>query len=190
MPVDYVNVAPAEYLRWSTILEVLADCIKLHVDVETTGARVYPYWVYEIDAQTMLGKVTAPLLAASGTSEGSAHCWCLGIEAAQYLKNAQGVTEYVGADGARWDWVLTVAVWGFRSFDGKKTTQQAFLDEVRLVSAGLFRNAQPMREGTPKLGQVRPLEFTAIQPTPFSDGSQISVASGAMQVVVQEGLQL
>lgn len=188
MPVNFVNINAAPKLAWGSVLELAADCIREHVNPAASGARVYPYWVYELDIATMLGRVTAPMIATSGTSEGKVHCWTLGIASAVYLRGASGAPEYVGGANSLWNWLITLDVWGLWSYDGTRTSQNVAIDEARLISAALFRNKEPMVAGTPSLVDVRPLEFTSLQPTPFSDGKLISVASGTMQVVVKEAL--
>jgi hypothetical protein len=167
---------------------MLADCIRSQINPTVSGARVYSHWVYEIDINTMLGKVTAPMFATTGTSEGKVHCWTLGIQRAEYMRNIEGNPEYVGAHNTRWTWLLTIDVWGLWTYDGTKATQNSALAEARLISAAMFRNAEQMLQEMPLLSDVRPLEFTALQPTPFSDGKQICVAAGVMQVAVSEAL--
>lgn len=92
MPVNFVDIsADVTNLKWKVILETLADCIAAQIKPVVSGARIYPYWVYEIDVNTMLGKVVAPMLADTGTSQDKVHCWTLGVSSASVLKNESAV---------------------------------------------------------------------------------------------------
>lgn len=184
MPVDWVDISGEPFLAWSDLLATIADGIKFVIQPNLSGARVYPNWIYEIDIATLLGKVTAPMIATEGTSEGKVHCWTLGISSATPVLNQQGETQYIGAQA--YDWNLVIDIWGLWSYDGTSASQRLALDEARLVAATLRRNADEMVASVPNLAKVSAVSFTALQPTPFSDGKLISVASGAMQVTINE----
>ncbi len=190
MPVNWIDVNPAPRLPWQDVLDLCKECIDFHIQPLVTGARVYSNWVYEIDHQTMLGKVTPQLIATEGTSAGKVHCWTLGINTHSAVKNSSGATEYVGGQGAQWDTYLELAVWGLFAYDGTKAAQAAALLEAQIIAEAFHRNADNMMAEISYLNGVDPLEFGALQPTPFSDGKQISVAAGAMRMKVKESLNL
>ncbi len=192
MSVNWVDISgDTSHTPWGTILEVLADCIKEHIDPAASGARVYPYWIYEIDINTMLGKTVDAMKATDGTSNKKVHCWTLGIESAQYVLNPQtGELPEIGGVSS-WEWLLVINVWGFWDYDRTRASQNKALNEARLVSAALTRNANAILEDTDnKISQIGHLQFSAVSPTPFSNSELISVASGSMQVRVRESLQI
>lgn len=184
MAVDWVDISEQVYLDWGTVLEMLADCVKVHIKPEDSGARVYPYWVYEIDIATLLGKTLPQMFATEGTSNGKVHCWTFGISSAVPILNQQGDTPEVGS--MNYTWNLTLDIWGLWSYEGTSASQRLAIDEARLVAAAFKRNAQKMVEEHTKLAKVAELSYTALQPTPFSDGHLYTVASGQMQVQVNE----
>ena len=185
MAITWINIAGQDFLAWDVITDTLKDCVN-QVVPNGTGARIYPYWVYEVDPLSLLGKVTAALRATSGTSAAKVHCWTIGISSATIIKNQDGVPNIGGS--YQWKWNLTVDVWGFFENDGTKASQKKAQDEARLISAMIWRNGENMVAEYPKWSAVKPLDFTNIQPTPFSDGSSVIVASGVMQVEVAEAL--
>ena len=174
MPLSFVDVSSETAQPWGEVLETVADCIKLHVKSDDTGARVYPFWVYEIDIATLLGKVVAQMYATEGTSNGKVHCWTLGISDAKPILSPVGDSPIIG--GIAFEWDLTIDVWGLWSYDGTRTTQNLAFDEARLVAAALFRNAETIVAGIPLVSAVKNLSYTALQPTPFSDGKLYTVA--------------
>lgn len=190
MPVNWIDVSAATRLPWQNLLDECAEGIRVQIKPLITGARVYSNWVYEIDANTMLGKVTPHMIASEGSSAGKVHCWTLGINVHTTDKNEAGYTRYQGGGGHTWDTFLDLAIWGFFNYDGTKASQATGLLEAQIIAEAFHRNADAMVAGIPNLSAVLPLEFGALQPTPFSDGKSYSVAAGAMRVKVKEALNL
>lgn len=187
MPLSYVDISAEPAFSWSTLRQAIADCIATVVK-PATGARIYPNWIYEMDVQTMLGKVTAPMRATSGTSNAKVHCYTIGISQAMHQRDANGRNPIVGGQNTRWTWDLTIDVWGLFEYDGTAAMQKSAEDEARLVSAALFRNADIMVAGMSELSHVGPLQFPTIQPMPMSGGQSLTVASGVMLASVNEAL--
>lgn len=185
MPVPWVDIRPVVALEWRTIREMIAEGIRFNLEPEVP---IYPHWVYEIDINTLLGKITAQLRVRSGIENGKIHCWTLGIADARYVVNQSGDPDMIGA--YQWTWQLTFDIWGFFENDGTAASQQRAENEARLISAFLWRNSQMMVASSQQLRRVKPLTFTAIQPTPFSDGTNVIVATGTMQVEVSEAMSV
>lgn len=185
MAVPWVDITSVEFLEWRTLRETLAEGIKRNVVAEVP---VYPHWIYEIDSQTLLGKITAPLKVKGGVENGKVHCWTIGLANASYMVNQSGDPTVIGA--FQWEWQLTFDIWGFFTNDGTAASQQRAENEARLISAFLWRNSQNMVASIQRLRRVKPLTFTAIQPTPFSDGTNVIVATGTMQVEVSEAMSV
>jgi hypothetical protein len=117
---------------------------------------------------------------------GQVHCWTIGINSASYVKNAFGDNDIIGA--YQWTWNIVLDVWGFFNYDGLAVTQANAENEARLVSAFFFRNSGQMVQGLAGLSRVGLLEYGGIQPSPFSDGSNVIVASGKMPIQIREAL--
>lgn len=186
MPINW-QMPTGDVLPFADVREVIREGVRFAVP-DATGARVYKNWIYEIDALTMLGKVTAAMRATSGTSLGKVHAWCIGISSAPWQLNEFGVPPILGSEGRMWTWQLAIDVWGFFENDGKEETQKAAEDEARLVSAVLWRNSSEIVAQVPQIGAVRPLQFSNLSPSPFSDGTSVIVAAGQMIVEVTEAL--
>lgn len=188
MPLNFIQVQVSE-TEWVSVRETIADCIKFAVDpVASVGVRIYPHWVYEVNPENMLGRITAAMKVTSGTDLNLVHCWTLGISTARYEKGANGVPDIMGGRNTQWTWILDLDVWGFFTDDGTKESQTKAENEARLVSATIWRNADTILSGIDQISQIRPLEFSNITPSPFSEGDKIIVASGAMQIYVREAL--
>lgn len=183
MPVPWIDISGVTALEWRDIRETFADGIKFNLALEVP---VYPHWVYEIDTNTLLGKITAPLRVRGGPENGRIHCWTIGLADARYITSQSGDPDIIGA--YQWSWQLTFDVWGFFDNDGTAASQQRAENEARLISAFLWRNSGLMVASIPQLRRVKPLTFTAIQPSPFSDGSSVIVATGTVQVEVSEAM--
>lgn len=181
--IDWIDITEQETLKWSEVLKVLADGIRLVAKPDATGARIYPHWIYEIDAQSLLGKVTASMRATSGTSAGTIRAWTLGINAANVVKGANNVPDVVGS--SQWDWRLSIDVWGLFENDGTAAAIDRAYEESKRVSGILWRNRDNIISATKYLTELTLLEFN-INSTPFSDGSNVIVAAGAMQAKVKE----
>lgn len=188
MALDLIDISGQTFLSWSVIREAIAEVITFAVDAETSGARIYPHWIYETDAISLLGRVTGLMKCESGTDIGKIHAWSIGLDSAKFTKNRDGVPDVLGSSNSQWTWELKLDVWGFFENDGKKESQKAAEDEARLVAASLWRNAQKLIEQIPLLAQVRPLDFTSLAPTPFSEGSSVIVATGTLTAIANEAL--
>lgn len=187
MPLPFIDISGSPYLPFGDIRNVIADCIEFTIDPTTSGARIYPQWIYEIDINSMLGKVTAAMRAKSGTSAGMVHCWTIGIERAMW-QTINGVPDILGSQNSQWYWDIDINVWGFFEHDGTDTTQRAMENEARLVSGSLWRNSNIIVAGTNGLSELKALQFSNLAPTPFSDGTQVAVAAGSMKAIVNEAL--
>ncbi len=183
MPIPWQDISSVQFTEWKTARETIAEGIVQCVPEYT---RVYPNWIYKIDVQTLLGKVTAAMKMTDGNDAGKIHCWTIGIADAKYVKNQQGVPDLIGA--FQWKWNIVLDIWGFFSYDGTKEQQQAAENEARLISAFLWRNSINIVAGVPGLSRIGPLEFGGVQPTPFSDGSDVIVASGSMPIEISEAM--
>jgi len=192
MPLSFIDISADSHYSFGDLCQTLADCIKFTVDNDgSRGVRIFPYWVYEIDSLTLLGRLTNILKVDKvGSAENNlVHCWTIGIAEALFIKGPSGVPDTIGSRNGQWSWQIKLDVWGFFENDGKSGTQRAALDEARLVSASLWRNADVMVSSNQYLREIRPLEFSNLSPTPFSDGSNVIVASGSMFAVISEALQ-
>jgi hypothetical protein len=136
----------------------------------------------------MLGKIVPAMRATEGTSVGKVHCWTLGIQGVTTVKNQLGYPPIVGDRGTQNEWTLTLDVWGLYEYQGVKESQQKFMNEVRLVGAGLSRNTDVFVSEVPEISFAGRPEFPTLQPIPFSDGGNYSVATGVMQINVSEAL--
>jgi len=189
VPIDFVDISAEDYLPWTTVLEHIHDCIKLNIDpIGLVGTRIYPYWVYEIEPSTMLGKIVPAMRCDTGTDNGKVHCWTLGIQNVNIQLNQAGQMPILGDRGAQNEWTLMIDIWGLFDYDGTKASQQKCINETRLVGAALSRNTEKFVTEEPLISFAGRPTFSAIQPTPFSDGQNYSVAVGVMQINVKEAL--
>lgn len=192
MPLSYVDISGDSTYSWADLCKAISDCIKFTVDNDgSKGIRIFPFWVYEIDSFTLLGKLTNILKVdkTGAIEDGKVHCWTIGIASANFIKVQSGVPDIIGSRNGQWSWEIKLDVWGFFDNDGKEQTQRSALNEARLVSASLWRNADVIVSSNQYLRELRPLEFSNLSPTPFSDGQNVIVASGSMFAVISEGLQ-
>jgi hypothetical protein len=188
MPLSFVTVPVADH-DWREIRINLADCVKHASDpTGAKGVRIYPHWIYEIDFNTMLGKVTASMRASSGTSINRVHCWTIGIGSASYEVNESGMPDIIGAGNRQWRWQLGIDIWGFFEHEGSAAEQQAAENEARLVSATLWRNAEVLQSGGIGISTITPLMFSNLGPSPFAGGEKVIVASGRLNVFTREAL--
>lgn len=188
MPAPYVDITAQPFPAWDALLDALADVVRLTVKPGVTGARVYSHWIYELDVASMLGKITGPMKAEGGTSNGKVHCWFMGISEARYVLNQGGDSPIVGGQNTFFTWRLIIDLWGIRDYNGTAASQKAAQDEARMVSAAIYRNADVLRSNLDGVTEVKALQYTSMQPTPFSGGELLSVASGIMEVTVNEAL--
>src|SRR5260221_10159038 len=176
MPLTFVDISAASYLPFSTVRQTIKDCIDFTIGSGVSGARVYAHWVYEIDVASMLGKVTGAMRCIAGTDIGKVHCWTIGIEKANW-ELTNGTPDVLGARNSQWAWDIDLSIWGFFDNDGTPDAQAKAENEARLVSASLWRNADIIRTSNSLWSELRPLTFSNIGPTPFSDGNSYAVAS-------------
>lgn len=183
---DYIDISVLPIPpSWEQARKALKDIIVLNIKPEITGARVYENWVYEIDANTMLGKVTAALRVTEGEDIDKVHAWTIGISAIDYEKNQFGEPPVIGAGDAHIDWELNIDVFGFMDNSGIKNAQKKFEDETRLVGMAINKNRDKLRE-LPGVSYVSAIRFPSLGPTPFSAGESIAVAAGAMRMRVKD----
>lgn len=189
---NIVSNDPATYLPLSVIRQTFADLIKAHVDpTDAIGVRIYPHWVYEIDPYTMLGKATAALkVTRAGSAEiNRIHCWTIGTGNMTIIKGFDGVQPpMMGAQGGIYERGSMIDVWGFFHDDGDEESQARAENEARLIQAAFQKNLSIIRQNNPQFSRMNTLDFSAIARSPFADGSNVIVASGAVQTYINEAL--
>jgi hypothetical protein len=188
MPIQWIDVNSAELPKYSDLRQTLYDALVFVLKPEITGVKIYKDWIYEVDPNTMLGKITAPMRATSGTFAQKVRCWTIGISQQTTVTGEGGVPPYAGVP-TKWEDKLIIDMWGLFENEGIADSQKIAEDEAQLVSAFLWRNVGAIREASGgKYGQFTKLNYTNLQSSPFSDGKQVIVASGVMTVDVNSQL--
>lgn len=184
MALPWIDISADAFTEWKTVRDVIGEGIEFCMP----DSRVHRHWIYEIDPYSMLGKVTSPMYVLEGPNTGKIHAWTIGIRNANYIKGQDGDSNLIGRGGSLWYWMLTLGVFMFVGNDGTPDIQQEAENEARLVSAFLKRNAMTIVTANEGIRRVLPLEYEGPISTPFSDGTNVIVASGTMQVEVSEAL--
>jgi hypothetical protein len=176
-----IDISAMPHVEWQTVREAVAALIA----IVCPNARVHSEWVLEFDPETGLGKITSLLRPAAGPDATKVHAWLVGFTAAALERGPSGDFEYIG--GAKYNYWLTLDVWGFFDYTGIENSWPKAEQEARLITASIYRNMTLGIEN-PFIRRAEPPEWAQGDIVPFSDGQNVIVMQGQMRVLIEESL--
>lgn len=149
-------------------------------------ATVHKSWCFKVDAAGRVADVAALLGKKTTADEDVVHCWMIGIEGDDFVRDSQGNLPVVG--GNEIDYLYNLAVWGFFDFmlgTEARDSQDIVEEESELAKATVLANPWLGLDNPAGLREVKPLYFPTIDVHPFPDGRDVHVAQGTMQIRIQ-----
>jgi hypothetical protein len=181
-----VIIASAQSMSFDKVCKAVSRICK----AVAPPARQHDEWVLSFDFEKNAALVTVradDVDDEHNQDVGRVHSWMVGVERAVPIKNSQGSNPQIG--GGEFEWMLTLSVWGFFDVDlirvEDNISSQAFaMKEAELVAASIFANTNLALDAVEAIGlrEVQALEFNSIDNHAFSDGHDVIVAQGSMQV--------
>jgi hypothetical protein len=161
--------------------------LKTMLEAIAPHATVHHSWQFRVDTAGRVTNIAALLGKKQTADEKVVHCWMIGVEGDDYVRDAQNNLPIVGADQI--EYLYNLAVWGFFDFAlGTSTSDsQDIVDrETELAKAIVVLNLKDLGLDNPVgLREVKPLYFPTIDVHPFGDGRDVHVAQGAMQIRIE-----
>lgn len=156
------------------------------LEAVSANATVHKSWQFKVDSAGRVTNISALLGKKTTTSAEVVHCWMIGVEGDDFVRDGNGNLPVIG--GGEADRIYNLAIWGFFDFalgTAERDSQDIVDDETEAAESIVLANAWLGLDNPEGLREVRPLSFPTIDVHPFGDGHDVHVAQGAMQIRIQ-----